>query len=110
MWTWLQGRLAVAAREKEESLPIESLLDSISPGRVHRPQGTAVYLTAFSGNAPACLLHNLKHNEVLHEQVVPLTIEVPVEPYMTPETRSQIGHLGKGVHRVGLRYGFLEPA
>jgi KUP system potassium uptake protein len=108
MWTWLQGRLAVAAREKEGALPLESLLDSISPGRVHRPQGTAVYLTAFSGNAPACLLHNLKHNEVLHEHVVLLTIEVPDEPYMTPETRAQIVHLGKGVHRVVLRYGFME--
>jgi KUP system potassium uptake protein len=108
MWTWLQGRLAVAAREKEESLPIESLLDSIGPGRVHRPQGTAVYLTAFSGNAPNCLLHNLKHNEVLHEHVVLLTIEVPDEPFLAPDHRATIIHLGKGVHRVVLRYGFME--
>jgi len=108
MWTWLQGRLAVAAREKEGALPLESLLGSISPGRVHRPQGTAVYLTAFSGNAPACLLHNLKHNEVLHEHVVLLTIEVPDEPFVAPGTRAQIVHLGKGIHRVVLRYGFME--
>src|SRR5262249_7227891 len=83
MMTWMKGRLAVAAREREETLPIEPLLDSISPGRVHRPQGTAVYLTAFSGVAPSCLLHNLKHNEVLHEHVVLLTIEVPDEPYVS---------------------------
>jgi KUP system potassium uptake protein len=108
MWTWLQGRLAVGAREKEGSLPIESLLDSIGPGRVHRPQGTAVYLTAFSGNAPNCLLHNLKHNEVLHEHVVLLTVEVPDEPYVAADQRSQITHLGKGVHRVVVRYGFME--
>jgi len=108
MWTWLQGRLAVAAREKEESLPIESLLGSIGPGRVHRPQGTAVYLTAFSGNAPNCLLHNLKHNEVFHEHVVLLTVEVPDEPFMAADHRATIIHLGKGVHRVVLRYGFME--
>jgi len=108
MWTWLQGRLAVAAREKEESLPIESLLDSIGPGRVHRPQGTAVYLTAFSGNAPNCLLHNLKHNEVFHEHVVLLTVEVPDEPFVVADHRATIIHLGKGVHRVVLRYGFME--
>ena len=108
MWTWLKGRLAVAAREREESLPLESLLDSISPGRVHRPQGTAVYLTAFSGNAPRCLLHNLKHNEVLHEHVVLLTVEVPDVPFVSAENRSQIAHLGKGVHRIVLRYGFME--
>jgi KUP system potassium uptake protein len=108
MWTWLQGRMAVAAREQEGSLPMATLLSSINPGRVHRPQGTAVYLTAFSGNAPNCLLHNLKHNEVLHEQVVLLTVEVPDEPYVPPNARAQVTHLGKGVHHVVLRYGFME--
>jgi KUP system potassium uptake protein len=108
MWTWLKGRLAVAARENEGALPIDSLLGSITPGRVHRPQGTAVYLTAFSGNAPNCLLHNLKHNEVLHEHVVLLTVEVPDDPYVAPDQRASIIHLGKGVHRVVLRYGFME--
>ena len=108
MWTWLKGRLAVAAREQEGALPIETLLDSIGPGRVHRPQGTAVYLTAFSGNAPNCLLHNLKHNEVLHEHVVLLTIEVPDVPFVASDQRAQIIHLGKGMHRVVLHYGFME--
>jgi len=108
MWTWHKGRIAVAARENEGSLPMTTLLGSINPSRVHRPQGTAVYLTAFSGNAPNCLLHNLKHNEVLHEQVVLLTVEVPDEPYVPPNARAQVSHLGKGVHHVLLRYGFME--
>jgi KUP system potassium uptake protein len=108
MWTWMKGRTAVAAREQESSLSMETLLSSINPSRVHRPQGTAVYLTAFSGNAPNCLLHNLKHNEVLHEQVVLLTVEVPDEPYVPPNARAQVAHLGKGVHHVLLRYGFME--
>jgi len=108
MWTWLKGRVAVAAREKEGALPMEVLLGSIGPGRVHRPQGTAVYLTAFSGNAPNGLLHNLKHNEVLHEQVVLLTVQVPDEPYVPPNARASVRHLGKGVHHVVLSYGFME--
>jgi KUP system potassium uptake protein len=108
MWTWLKGRMAVAAREQEGALPMDALLSSINPRRVHRPQGTAVYLTAFSGNAPNCLLHNLKHNEVLHEQVVLLTVQVPNEPYVPPNARAQVTHLGKGVHHVLLRYGFME--
>jgi KUP system potassium uptake protein len=87
---------------------METLLASITPARVHRPQGTAVYLTAFSGNAPNCLLHNLKHNEVLHEQVVLLTVMVPDEPYVPPNARATVRHLGKGVHHVELRYGFME--
>ncbi|MFO1081583.1 MAG: potassium transporter Kup [Reyranellaceae bacterium] len=108
MTTWMRGRVAVATREREETLPIETLIESITPGRVHRPQGTAVYMTAFSGNAPGCLLHNLKHNEVLHQHVVLLTIEVPDEPYVAADKRATITHLGKGVHRVVLHYGFME--
>jgi KUP system potassium uptake protein len=108
MWTWMKGRQAVAEREQEGSLPMEELLQSINPSRVHRPQSTAVYLTAFTGNAPSCLLHNLKHNEVLHEQVVLLTVRVPDEPYVPPNSRAEIRHLGKGVHHVILRYGFME--
>ena len=108
MWTWMKGRAAVAASEKAGTLPIEELIGSISPGRVHRPQGTAVYLTSLSDSAPGCLLHNLKHNEVLHEHVVLLTIEVTDEPYVSADQRAEVGHLGKGVHRVVLHYGFME--
>src|SRR5581483_3749468 len=108
MWTWMKGRTAVAEREQEGSLPMEELLRSISPGRVHRPQGTAVYLTAYSGNAPGTLLHNLKHNEVLHEQIVLLTVQVHDEPYVPPNARAEVRHFGKGVHHVVLAYGFME--
>jgi len=108
MATWRRGRSIVVAREREGTLPIEQLLDSIVPGGVHRPQGTAVYLTSFAGNAPGCLLHNLKHNEVLHQHVVLLTIEIADEPYVSADQRSDIAHLGKGFHRVALHYGFME--
>jgi KUP system potassium uptake protein len=108
MWTWLTGRAAVARREQEDALPLETLLESINPARVHRPQGTAVYLTATSATAPRSLMHNLKHNEVLHEHVVLLSIEVPETPFVSAEGRSQVTHLGKGVHRVVLHYGFME--
>ena len=108
MWTWMKGRAAVAASEKAGTLPMEDLIGSISPGRVHRPQGTAVYLTSLSDSAPGCLLHNLKHNEVLHEHVVLLTIEVTDEPYASADQRAEVSHLGKGVHRVVLHYGFME--
>lgn len=108
MWTWLTGRAAVARHEQAEALPLETLLESINPARVHRPQGTAVYLTATSTNAPRSLMHNLKHNEVLHEHVVLLSIEVPDIPFVSSEGRCQVTHLGKGVHRVVLHYGFME--
>ncbi len=108
MATWLKGRLALAARESDGALTVEHLLASIAPGRLHRPQGVAVYLTAFPGAVPSSLLHNLKHNEVLHEHVVLLTVEVPQEPFVAPDTRAEVKHLGKGVHQIVLRYGFMD--
>ena len=108
MTTWMKGRAAALASERDSTLPVEQLIASISPGSVHRPQGTAVYLTSFTGNTPGCLLHNLKHNEVLHQHIVLLTIEITDVPYVAAGQRAEIGHLGKGFHRVALRYGFME--
>jgi KUP system potassium uptake protein len=108
MWTWHQARVALAAHELEGALPIEMFLEGISPSRLHRPQFTAVYLTGQSGNTPNCLLHNLKHNHVLHEHTVLLMIKISDEPYVPPDMRASIVHLGKGVHQVVLHYGFME--
>src|SRR5262249_44483608 len=66
MWTWLRGRTVVSAIERDSALPVASFIERIGPGRMHRPQGTAVYLTALVDGVPNSLLHNLKHNESLH--------------------------------------------
>jgi KUP system potassium uptake protein len=108
MATWLKGRLALADRESDDALSIDHLIASITPGRLHRPQGVAVYLTAFPGAVPSSLLHNLKHNEVLHEHVVLLTIKVPQEPFVAPDARAEVKHLGKGIHQIVLHYGFMD--
>jgi KUP system potassium uptake protein len=108
MWTWQRARSALAAQELEGAVPIETFLSGISPGRLHRPQFTAVYLTAQPGNTPNCLLHNLKHNQVLHEHTVLLKIEVADEPHVPQASRASFSHLGKGLHKVVLRYGFME--
>jgi KUP system potassium uptake protein len=108
MWTWLQGRLAVATREKERALPLAELLAAVKLEHLHRARGTAVYLTSYSQNASNSLMQNIRYNEVLHENVLLLTIEVADEPFVAPEVRCQVAHLDNGVHRVVLRYGFME--
>ncbi len=108
MWTWQRARAALVLQELEGAVPIETFLSGISPGRLHRPQFTAVYLTAQPGNTPNCLLHNLKHNQVLHEHTVLLKVEVIDEPYVRAGSRASLVHLGKGFHQVVLRYGFME--
>ncbi|MBM3649224.1 MAG: potassium transporter Kup [Alphaproteobacteria bacterium] len=108
MWTWYRGRRAVGAREKERVMPLDTLLQTVEPGRLYRPSGTAVYLTTFSDAAAHGLMQNLTHNGVLHEHVVLLTVEVSDMPVVAAAERLQVVELGNGLHRVVLRYGFME--
>ena len=109
MWTWLQGR-ARRRRQREGRHPAHRghCSAASAPAACIARRARRSISRRFSGNAPGCLLHNLKHNEVLHEHVVLLTIEVPDEPYVAAGQRAEVSHLGKGVHRVVLHYGFME--
>lgn len=108
MWTWLRGRLAVSAREKERTVPLDALLSGFDTSRWHRATGTAVYFTAFADNASNCMRRNLTHNEALHENVILLTIEIADEPFVALPARRELADLGNGIHHVRLRYGFME--
>ena len=108
MWTWYRGRQAVALREKERSVPVDTLLATIDPDRLHRTQGTAIYLTTFADSASSSLMQNLRHNGVLHEHVVLLTVDLLEEPFVEPGTRLRVSELGSGLFRAVLRYGFME--
>ena len=108
MWTWYRGRHAVAQREHEQAVPIDTLLATIEPESLNRPQGTAIYLTTFSDSASNSLMQNLRHNGVLHEHVVLLTVHLLDEPFVSPEDRLRVRELGSGLHRAVLCYGFME--
>jgi KUP system potassium uptake protein len=108
MWTWLKGRLAVAVREKERAVPVDALLNGFDSSGWHRARGTAVYLTAFWDNASNTMRRNLIHNEALHENVVLLTVHIADAPFVAPQRRREVADLGNGMHRVLLRYGFME--
>jgi KUP system potassium uptake protein len=108
MWTWYRGRHAVAIREKERAVPVDTLLATIAPEKLNRPQGTAVYLTTYSDSGSTSLMQNLRHNGVLHEHVVLLTVDMRDEPFVAPEARLNVADLGSGVHRAVLSYGFME--
>ena len=108
LWTWLQGRLAVSVREKARTVPLDALLSGFDTSRWHRATGTAVYFTAFADNASNCMRRNLTHNKALHENVILLTIQIADEPFVSPEARRGVVDLGNGIHRVVLRYGFME--
>ena len=87
---------------------METLLVSINPSRVHRPQGTAVYLTANEERVPSAMAENLKHNQVLHEQAVLLTVETARQPRVPEAERGVRTELARHLARVRLRFGFAE--
>jgi KUP system potassium uptake protein len=108
MTSWHRGRELMLARWKQDSLPLASFLKRLPQSRTVRVPGIAVFLTGNPDYVPAALLHNLKHNKVLHENVIFVTVQNLDIPEAAPGARTEISELAPGVHRVVLRYGFME--
>jgi KUP system potassium uptake protein len=77
-------------------------------GSLHRVRGTSVFMTSSAESLPSALLHNIKHNQVLHERVVILTVLIEEVPHFPPEKRAEVTREGEGFNRVALRYGFMD--
>ena len=107
--TWSKGRGLMMDRLREAAMPIPVFVASAANSAV-RVKGTAVFMTSTPDGVPHALLHNLKHNKVLHERVVLLTVKVADVPTVDPAMRYQIEDLGRGFFRVIVRYGFMEEA
>jgi KUP system potassium uptake protein len=107
--TWAKGRQLMRERLNETSLPLPIFIKSAATS-VHRVPGTSVFLSASAESVPAALLHNLKHNHVLHERVLILTVKVKEVPHVPPAKRVEIHEAGQGFYRVILHYGFMEEA
>jgi KUP system potassium uptake protein len=108
MSTWTKGRKALIARRSEDSLPLDLFLAGIRPGHPERVRGTAVFLTADLDKVPASLLHNLKHNKVLHDRLVLMSVRTLDIPRVIEENRLEIKHFSHEVHTAVVRYGFSE--
>jgi KUP system potassium uptake protein len=108
MTTWNRGRNLLFDRWRSDSMPLSSWLSRLPQSRVLRVPGTAVFLTGNQDYLPNALLHNLKHNKVLHERVVFLTVTAEDEPAVAASERATVTELSPGIHRVNLRYGFME--
>ena len=108
MTTWKRGKQLLVERIDEGALPLPIFIGSISVQPPHRVQGTAVFLTARSDAVPHALLHNLLHNQVLHEQVVLLTVLNEDMPRVPQARRFEVQRYGEGFFRVILHYGFMD--
>jgi KUP system potassium uptake protein len=105
--TWAKGRQLMISRMDESSLPIEVFIKSAAASAARVP-GTAVFMTSSASGVPHALLHNLKHNKVLHERIILLTVRIQDVPYVPEEKRGETMDYGSGFHRVILHYGFME--
>jgi KUP system potassium uptake protein len=106
MWTWRRGRELLLQRLERDTLPLASFIKQIH-GKARVP-GTAVYMTSRTDMVPVPLLHNLKHNKVIHQRVVLLNVVTENVPYIATDQRVQISHLMDDFHSVIIRYGFME--
>jgi KUP system potassium uptake protein len=105
--TWAKGRQIMRERLAASALPVPVFIKSVSKS-VHRVRGTSVFLSTSPDSVPAALLHNLKHNQVLHERVLILNVKVEEVPHVSPEKRVELHNAGDGFYRVILHYGFME--
>ncbi|CAI8954322.1 potassium transporter Kup [Methylocaldum szegediense] len=106
--TWKRGRDLLRENLREGSVDVDHFLAEITSNPPLRVAGTAVFMTSSRDDIPPALLHNLKHNKVLHETVVLMTVTTENTPRVAPEKRREIRRLGAGFFRINLHYGFME--
>jgi KUP system potassium uptake protein len=108
MTSWKQGRDLLLSRWKQSSMPLAPFLARLPQSRIIRVPGLAVFMTGNPDYVPTSLLHNLKHNKVLHENVLFVTVQNEDVPEVSQRRRAEVAVLAPGIHRVILRYGFME--
>ena len=107
--TWKRGRSLVNRQLRQSGIQLQPFLKSLSVYPPQRVEGTAVFMTTEPGYVPHALLHNLKHNRVMHERVVFLTAISRTVPHVDPSDMTEIHDLGDGCHAVTVRLGFQDP-
>jgi KUP system potassium uptake protein len=105
--TWARGRALMRERMAESTMPMDIFIKSAA-GSAQRVPGTAIFMASTSAGVPSALLHNIKHNRVLHERIIILTVEIADVPYVDEAKRATCKTMNEGFYRVILRFGFLE--
>jgi KUP system potassium uptake protein len=109
MLTWRKGRRVLRGHLSNVCVPLETFLPDLTGQRIRRVPGTAIYMSGNRHGTPLALLHNLKHNKVIHEQVLLLTVRTEEVPYLTNvKDRVELEKLEEGFWRVQIHFGFME--
>ncbi len=105
--TWSRGRALMQDRLRDSSMPMDVFIKSAASAATRVP-GTAVFMTTSPVGVPQALLHNLKHNKILHDRIMILTVVIDEVPYVSDEDRIGVKDLGGGFYRILIRYGFMQ--
>ena len=108
MTTWRRGRMLAIAAQRRRAIPLASFLESLAAHPPHRVAGTSVFMAGDPEGVPSALMHNLKHNQVLHERVVFLTVVTRNIPWVPQSDRVGVQQLGQGFYRLMVYFGFME--
>jgi KUP system potassium uptake protein len=108
MSSWLSGRAVLVKERSQSSMPLDVFLANYNPERIKRVPGTAVFMTGDVHSVPTALLHNLKHNKVLHERIVLMNVQTEDIPHVPEERRLEFRHLDHNFHIIKLHYGFMD--
>jgi KUP system potassium uptake protein len=108
MWTWVRGTTLLAQKTRRDSIAIQELIRMLNKSKPTRVAGTAIFLTADPDVAPSALMHNLKHNKVLHDRVVIMSVRTEAQPRVAPSKRFEIEAISDDFTKITLHYGFME--
>jgi KUP system potassium uptake protein len=106
--TWKRGRQLLYEKLKQDSMPLDAFITSLSYGGPHRCEGTGIFMTTNPDGVPRAMLHNLLHNKVLHERVVLLNVVIEDVPYVPEIDRVEVRALPQGFYQLLVRYGFKD--
>jgi KUP system potassium uptake protein len=108
MWTWSRGAQILSEKTRRDSVPLTDLIEILRARAPHRAPGTAIFLTSDADLTPVALMHNLKHNKVLHEKNVILTVRTAETPRVPESERVSIEPVNDDFKKVFITYGFME--
>ena len=108
MWTWVRGTQILGDKTRRDSLPLKDLIEMLGARPPHRAQGTAIFLTSDPEVAPVALMHNLKHNKVLHEKNVIMTVHTSHKPRVREDNRITIEVISEDFKLITLTFGYME--
>jgi KUP system potassium uptake protein len=108
MSTWRMGRSILSGKLAEQAMTVEDFVRELANNRIPRVPGTAIFMSRNPNGVPTTLLHNIKHNKVVHKTVVLLTVEIEDRPHLDKKERYEWGELGHGVFRLTIHFGFME--